>query len=182
MTVCGKELYVGTTWGCIIVAEALSMRPITVFRPYQDEVRAILPIFPASHHNRNHTNAAANQNKRRKSTADSTKKSSEGVKSGSDQKLVSPSSSSNKSISSSFSVSSSSTSCSSTTNPADYLNDETNEEEVTESPKGGPMVVTLGRGYRNLLSRYAPMPKSVQQDANSRQMYALLWRANSWNI
>ena len=44
-------MYVGTTWGCIVVAEAESMRPITVFRPYEDEVRAIVPLPPLSIHN-----------------------------------------------------------------------------------------------------------------------------------
>lgn len=40
----GRELYIGTTWGCLIVVEASSLRPITVFRPYEDEVRLILPL------------------------------------------------------------------------------------------------------------------------------------------
>ena len=40
----GQELYIGTTWGCLVVVEASSLRPITVFRPYEDEVRLILPL------------------------------------------------------------------------------------------------------------------------------------------
>jgi len=40
----GQELYIGTTWGCVVVVEASSLRPITVFRPYEDEVRLILPL------------------------------------------------------------------------------------------------------------------------------------------
>ena len=44
MAVCGQELYVGTTWGCVIVAERASMRPITVFRPYEEHVRALVPL------------------------------------------------------------------------------------------------------------------------------------------
>jgi len=44
LAVQGRELYIGTTWGCLIVAEASSLRPITVFRPYEDEVRLILPL------------------------------------------------------------------------------------------------------------------------------------------
>lgn len=39
-----NEIYIGTTWGCIVVAERESMRPITVFRPYQEEVCAILAL------------------------------------------------------------------------------------------------------------------------------------------
>ncbi|XP_064473089.1 leucine-rich repeat serine/threonine-protein kinase 1-like isoform X2 [Ornithodoros turicata] len=44
MAVLENELYVGTTWGCIIVAESHTMRPITVFRPFEEEVKAILPL------------------------------------------------------------------------------------------------------------------------------------------
>lgn len=40
----GRELFIGTTWGCLVVVEASSLRPITVFRPYEDEVRLILPL------------------------------------------------------------------------------------------------------------------------------------------
>lgn len=32
------ELYIGTTWGCLIVAELQTLRPISVFRPYENEV------------------------------------------------------------------------------------------------------------------------------------------------
>lgn len=39
-----NEIYIGTTWGCIVVAERETMRPITVFRPYQEEVSAILAL------------------------------------------------------------------------------------------------------------------------------------------
>lgn len=44
MALQGRELYIGTTWGCLVVVEASSLRPITVFRPYEDEVRLILPL------------------------------------------------------------------------------------------------------------------------------------------
>ncbi|CAG2165886.1 unnamed protein product [Oppiella nova] len=40
------ELYVGTTWGCIIIVEGKTMRPITVFRPYEEEVKAIIKFKP----------------------------------------------------------------------------------------------------------------------------------------
>lgn len=44
LAVLQNNLYIGTSWGCIIVAEKHSLRPITIFRPYDDEVRIILPI------------------------------------------------------------------------------------------------------------------------------------------
>ncbi|KAF7489736.1 Leucine-rich repeat serine/threonine-protein kinase 1 [Sarcoptes scabiei] len=39
-----EELYVGTNFGCIIVAELHSLQPITVFRPYHREVKFILSL------------------------------------------------------------------------------------------------------------------------------------------
>jgi len=39
------ELYIGTTWGCLIVAELNTLRPISVFRPYENEVRLALFTF-----------------------------------------------------------------------------------------------------------------------------------------
>ncbi|KAL1122208.1 hypothetical protein AAG570_003613 [Ranatra chinensis] len=42
----GKELYIGTTWGCMVVAETWSLRPITVFRPYEGELCAIVALRP----------------------------------------------------------------------------------------------------------------------------------------
>lgn len=38
----GQELYIGTTWGCLIIAEVSTLRPITVFRPYENEVIDII--------------------------------------------------------------------------------------------------------------------------------------------
>uniref|UniRef100_A0A915IK65 LRRK2 beta-propeller domain-containing protein n=1 Tax=Romanomermis culicivorax TaxID=13658 RepID=A0A915IK65_ROMCU len=38
------QLYVGTTWGVLIVTEADQLKPITAFRPHLDEIRVIVPI------------------------------------------------------------------------------------------------------------------------------------------
>ncbi|XP_046975207.1 leucine-rich repeat serine/threonine-protein kinase 1 [Vanessa cardui] len=40
----GEQALVGTAWGCVVVAHAASLRPLTVFRPYEEEVRAIVPL------------------------------------------------------------------------------------------------------------------------------------------
>lgn len=37
-----NQLYIGTTWGCIVVAECNSLRPITVFRPFEGKVCQIV--------------------------------------------------------------------------------------------------------------------------------------------
>ncbi|GBP27199.1 hypothetical protein EVAR_15972_1 [Eumeta japonica] len=39
-----SQLYAGTAWGCVVVADAATLRPVTVFRPYENEVRAIISL------------------------------------------------------------------------------------------------------------------------------------------
>ncbi|XP_050515571.1 leucine-rich repeat serine/threonine-protein kinase 1 isoform X2 [Diabrotica virgifera virgifera] len=107
------ELYIGTTWGCVIIAERFTLRPITIFRPYEEEVRAIVPLH--------------------------TGKSTQGT-----------------------------------------------QEKV-------PLIATIGRGYRNLLSRYTDVPISTGTPLPSPMMgamvpptvkpnmFVLLWRAEHWN-
>jgi hypothetical protein len=41
LAVLRNELYIGTTWGCLIIVEKASLRPITVFRPFEEDVRII---------------------------------------------------------------------------------------------------------------------------------------------
>lgn len=36
-----QNIYVGTSWGCLIVAETTTLTPITVFRPHEEEVQYI---------------------------------------------------------------------------------------------------------------------------------------------
>ncbi|CAG9859264.1 unnamed protein product [Phyllotreta striolata] len=108
------ELYIGTTWGCVIIAERFSLRPITIFRPYEEEVRAIVPLRAGS-------------------------KSAQG-----------------------------------------------NQEKV-------PLIATIGRGYRNLLSRYTDVPFATNTPLPSPMvgafgppcvkpnMFVLLWRAEHWS-
>lgn len=107
------ELYIGTTWGCVIVAEKNSLRPVTIFRPYEEEVRAIVPLIVAKSNNGSYENT--------------------------------------------------------------------------------PMIATIGRGYRNLLSRYtdvpltagtplpSPMAGPPMVPSTKQNMFVLLWRAEYWN-
>ncbi|XP_045457144.1 leucine-rich repeat serine/threonine-protein kinase 1 [Melitaea cinxia] len=46
LAVIGDQVLVGTAWGCLVVAHAASLLPLTVFRPYEEEVRAIVPLPP----------------------------------------------------------------------------------------------------------------------------------------
>lgn len=38
LAVLNNELYIGTSWGCLIIVENFTLRPITVFRPFEEDV------------------------------------------------------------------------------------------------------------------------------------------------
>lgn len=42
-----SQLYIGTTWGCIVVAECSTLRPVTVFRPFEGKVSQIVSFKSA---------------------------------------------------------------------------------------------------------------------------------------
>lgn len=44
LSAAGGDLYIGTAWGCLIIADGASMRPVTVFRPYEEDVKAVIPL------------------------------------------------------------------------------------------------------------------------------------------
>lgn len=44
LAVLNNELYIGTTWGCLIIVEKSTLRPITVFRPFEEDVSAKLKL------------------------------------------------------------------------------------------------------------------------------------------
>lgn len=44
MAYASGALYVGTAWGCLVVAEATALRPLTVFRPFEEPVDAVLEL------------------------------------------------------------------------------------------------------------------------------------------
>lgn len=50
LAVLNSELYVGTTWGCVIIVEKDTMRPVTIFRPFQDDVRCIIALNPVQNY------------------------------------------------------------------------------------------------------------------------------------
>ncbi|CAH0558750.1 unnamed protein product [Brassicogethes aeneus] len=113
LVILNSDLYIGTTWGCIIIAERTSLRPITIFRPYEEEVRAIVPLARCKNTNGSNDNT--------------------------------------------------------------------------------PLIATIGRGYRNLLSRYTDVPVAIGTPLPSPMgnntlittgkpnMFVLLWRAEHWN-
>ena len=48
LTVVGNLLYIGTCWGCLVVAETSSLRPVTVFRPYSEDIQSLVSFTPTS--------------------------------------------------------------------------------------------------------------------------------------
>ncbi|XP_076250430.1 leucine-rich repeat kinase isoform X2 [Rhynchophorus ferrugineus] len=113
LVVLNDEIYIGTTWGCVIIAEKNTLRPATIFRPYEEEVKLIIPLALSKSNNGSHDNT--------------------------------------------------------------------------------PLIATIGRGYRNLLSRYtdvtlpiitplqSPVSNNYTTYVNKPNMFILLWRAEHWN-
>lgn len=110
MAILNENIYLGTTWGCIIIAEKSTLRPITIFRPFEEEVKAIVPF-----------------------------------------------------------------------NNAKFNADDSGPQSNTK-----PLIATVGRGYRNLVSRYVDTVHLGPASAGGLQQFAknifvLLWRAEHWN-
>lgn len=38
MCALNSSLYIGTSWGCLIIVECDTLTPVTVFRPFEEEV------------------------------------------------------------------------------------------------------------------------------------------------
>ncbi|KAJ1529280.1 hypothetical protein ONE63_006078 [Megalurothrips usitatus] len=153
------ELYIGTTWGCVVVAERATLRPITVFRPFEEEVAAIIPLGP-------------------------------GPGSGPPGR---PESSLSEASASSSTAGSASASASSS-DPAQANGPTSGACPPTKASSSGsvsgsagapghqgcpyPLVATVGRGYRSLITRYTDTIPST----TSRSTCVLLWRAQHWAV
>lgn len=128
MAISHDELYIGTTWGCLVVAEGSTMRPITVFRPHEEEIKIIIPFESAYD--------------------ESVSVHEESISL--DRASISSSSSSNTAIAGST-----------TKSPARFL-------------------VTVGKGFRSLASRYIYLSKERRTQLTQRGVYAILWRSGNW--
>ncbi|XP_043222191.1 leucine-rich repeat serine/threonine-protein kinase 1-like isoform X1 [Amphibalanus amphitrite] len=121
LSVLGSELYLGTAWGCVVVAAAATMLPITVFRPHEEEVRAIVPLLPPA---------------------------------------AVP------------------TAASTPTAGAD--GDSAADSDCETAGRG---LVTVGRGYRSLVSRFCPAAGAAPYELSARRsVYALLWQPHCWVV
>lgn len=108
------ELFVGTNGGCLIIAESSTLRPVTVFRPHEQELK-ILHAYEFCDINVTEKNGRSN--------------------------------------------------CSSQKNPL--------------SPKRERFLVTIGKGYRSLSSRYVQISSS-KKDKDDQMYYATLWKSGYW--
>ena len=46
LSVVDQLVYIGTCWGCLVVAESSSLRPVTVFRPFSDQIHSLASFLP----------------------------------------------------------------------------------------------------------------------------------------
>ena len=95
LSVSSDLVYIGTCWGCLVVVEASSLAPITIFRPYNAEIQSLVSFSPT---------------------------------------------------------------------------------------QASRCIVSLGRGYRNLIQRYCVNRMGEDEDVedDDNKMFALLWRTDSW--
>ncbi|KAI1294731.1 Leucine-rich repeat serine/threonine-protein kinase 1 [Halotydeus destructor] len=113
------ELFIGTSWGCLIVVEGSAMRPVTVFRPHEDEIKSIIP-FESSFGN-DHDSSL-------------------------DEVVTAK----------------------------DVI---TEQRTLLGHPK---YLMTIGKGYRSLVSRYIYLPKEKRAYLSQKGIYSILWKSNNW--
>lgn len=147
------ELYIGTTWGCVVIAERATLRPITVFRPFEEEVAAIVPLGLG-------TIGPLGRPESSLSEAPSTSSTSSSEPSGqpSGQGTNGPSSPSSGKVGH-------------------------GQAGQIPAPQDFPLIATVGRGYRSLITRYTDsIPSGGNRGAGRNSTCALLWRAQHWAV
>lgn len=142
-------LYIGTTWGSVIVADvSQAMCPVTAFRPHYEEVRLMISIPTTTP-----LNVAERANK---DTRQSSSQTAGGSKSSQD-------SASQISLESPI--------------PKTSFPQAHPAEPV-------PLLVTVGRGYRPLVSRFLLNWRGDTEHLEqlTRQYFACIWRQNDWAL
>lgn len=189
------EIYVGTNFGCIIVAELRSLKPITVFRPYQREVKFIITLnnydqkIHSMINSKNNDNEANDNNNNNNETNDGNKEEIRNKDfSLSSIKNIWP-----------FNKSTNKEHTNSTDIKKTSMKPRSNENHLKNiSPKKKDIkpFVTIGRGYRNLFDRFTcasnhhDSPRNnVHSDSNKNiklkyasQFHAIIWDSGFWNF
>ncbi|XP_033120529.1 leucine-rich repeat serine/threonine-protein kinase 1-like isoform X2 [Anneissia japonica] len=111
-----EHLYIGTVWGRLIIADSLSLSPITTVQCHRGPIKSILPI---------------------RSTQQQTQ---EEVRDDCDQ----------------------------------------SEMDIFEMPSKTSLV-TIGKGFHNLIAGYPECPSGVKVHDSSQAYYILTWNADSWD-
>lgn len=190
ITILDEKLYIGTSWGCLIVAEAASMRPITVFRPFCDEVQAIAAV-------RLRTTTARPRcpPRSRPSVASKTRPH---CTSGHTSSIFGKTILRDRRAKMSFMSEENK-------GEEDQEDDDDGQQLVEEDDDDRLLLVTLGKGYRSLIRRYVDVcggqkyrtyssavnhHSAVQADDgreedatygdNAHTLYALLWKPDDW--
>lgn len=193
------EIYVGTNFGCIIVAELKSLKPITVFRPYQREVKFIITLNnygnkihhtminstndDESHHEQRLDNNETNDNNKEIRNKDFSLSSIRNIwpfNKSTNNNVTSPTVDSKK------------------TSMKPPLNNDNKLKNILPKKKNIKPFVTIGRGYRNLLDRFtcssnhhesSPRNNDIYSDSNKNiklkyasQFHAIIWDSGFWNF
>lgn len=138
-------LYIGTSWGSVIVADvSQTMCPVTAFRPHYEEVRLMISM-----------GISQTANWAEKANRDSKRQSSQtagGSKSSQDS--------------------------------ASQISLESPVPKPQAQTESIPLLVTVGRGYRPLISRFllSWRGNSEHLEQLTRQYFACLWRQNDWAL
>lgn len=148
------ELYVGTNSGCMIVAESGgSLKPITIFRPYNHEVKFILAI---PEYVNSHTKFIDQSKTIIESEVQNTPQTGRNA-----LRTLWPFNKSNRMIKDSRNV-----------------NEDVQLDIEDNKKKRRKPFVSLGRGYRNLLDRFINTSKCIE----SNNLHAIIWDSGKWNI
>lgn len=164
------ELYVGTNSGCIIVAESHSLKPVTVFRPFNHEVKFII-TFP------DYTQMSNEEIDIEEVKLSFEEKHSVGRNALKSLHHVWP-----------FSKRSAGKG---KENAQVTKGHSPMHSSTIGDPKKRRPFVTIGRGYRNLLDRFIYKSTETRHDSLGRQLakfkdttilYGIIWDSGNWNV
>lgn len=195
-----NEIYLGTNFGCIIVAELRSLKPITVFRPYQREVKFIITLNNINDNNSDLNNENIDEEEQQTTVMDEAKIGSSNNKYESGQQQVPGQ---HQKIANSFSAIKNiwpfNKSNMENKNTNKFTSNELNRNTINnlqmKKSKSVQPFVTIGRGYRNLLDRFTNSNETRNNECiypklNSKaiklkdasQFYAIIWESGFWNF
>lgn len=189
------EIYLGTNFGCIIVAELRSLKPITVFRPYQREVKFIITL------NNINENYLDSNNETFIEEENQTPVINEKIEINKSESRQQQLSLQHPKIANSFSAIKNiwPFNKSNVENKNKFTSIEQPRNTIgnlqQKKSKSVQPFVTIGRGYRNLLDRFINSNETRTSESNylklntkaiklkdASQFYAIIWDSGFWNF